>query len=87
MIHEATCNIVIDPPQFGALKQLVNGEPPIPSDEEIASVFPDWQSRAKLFLARALKEENRDLFGQLLPQELFKYGIKFAIVEAKKMLE
>lgn len=86
MIHNAECHIVIDAPQFGALKQMIGAEPPIPSDEEIMEVFPEWQARAKVFLARALKEDNRALFDQLLPQELFKYGIKFAIVEAKKML-
>lgn len=86
MIHNAECHIVIDPPKFGALQQMIAAEPPIPTDEEISDVFPEWQARAKIFLARALKEENRNLFDQLLPQELFKYGVKFAIVEAKKML-
>lgn len=86
MIHEATCNIVIDPPKFSALKQAIAAEPPIPSDEELSEVFPDWQAKAKIFLGRVFKEENRGLFEQLLPQELFKYGIKFAIVEAKRMI-
>lgn len=102
MIHDATCHIVIAPPQMGVLEPPIpsdaemkevfplgwrlplKAEPPIPSDEEIEEVFPDWRQKQKIFVGRCLEEEGRD-WNTLTPQDLFRFGMKFIICEAKKL--
>jgi hypothetical protein len=85
MIHNAECHIVIEPPQMGVLKALMISEPPIPSDAEMEEVFPDWRNRQKIFVGRCLQEEGRD-WDTLSPQDLFRFGMKFIICEAKKLV-
>jgi hypothetical protein len=60
-------------------------EPPIPLDVDMEEVFPDWRSRQKIFVGRCLQEEGRD-WDTLTPQDLFRFGMKFVICEAKKLV-
>jgi len=83
MIHQAECRIVIDPIQMGALRKYI--EPVIPADQEIEEIFPDWQLRAKIFCGRCAEEEGKDLT-MLTQLDIFRYGMKFMIVEAKKLV-
>jgi hypothetical protein len=85
MIHNAECHIVIAPPQMGALKAMMIPEPLIPSDEDMEDVFPEWRNKQKLFVGRCLQEESRD-WDTLTPQDLFRFGMKFVICEAKKLV-
>jgi len=85
MIHQAECRIVIDPIQMGMLKKLNFIEPPIPTDQEIEEIFPDWQLRARIFCGRCAEEEGKDL-AMLTQLDIFRYGMKFMIVEAKKII-
>jgi hypothetical protein len=83
MIHDAQCHIVIDPPAFGKIMQKM--EPPVPSDAEIEEVFPGWRDKQKIFVGRCLHEEGRE-WDSLTPQDLFRFGMKFIICEAKKLI-
>ena len=86
MIHNAECHIVIDAPKFGSLNIMgVGAEPPIPSDAELEEVFPEWKSLGRIFIGRITQEEGREATDQLTQQDLFRYGMKFAIVMAKKI--
>jgi hypothetical protein len=85
MIHNAECHIVIEAPQMGALKAMMNPEPPPPSDAEKEEVFPGWRNKQKIFVGRCLQEEDRD-WDTLSPQDLFRFGMKFVICEAKKLI-
>jgi hypothetical protein len=87
MIHEASCTILIDPPKFGKALNImgVGAEPPIPTDAEMEEVFPDWKTKGKIFIARAVSEENKEGRDVLTQQDLFRYGMKFVICEAKKL--
>lgn len=86
MIHEASCKIEI-PIEIGKKISLLTGAPPpIPSDEEIEDTFPEWVARGKIFLARCFQEEGKSGFDQITQQDMFKYGMKFVICEAKKLM-
>lgn len=84
MIHNASCHIVIDPVQMGGRTINFGIEPPIATDEQIEEVFPNWKSQYQIFIGRCLKEENRE-WASLSPQDVFRYGMKFILVEAQKL--
>jgi hypothetical protein len=83
-IVEGSCKIEI-PANVGFNIMGIGAEPPIPSDEELSEVFPDWYAKGKVFIGRCLQEEGKSGFDPLLPQDFFKYGMKFVITEAKKI--
>jgi hypothetical protein len=87
MIHDAKCNIVIDPPSMGALQLRMAGqaEPSIPTDAEILEVFPAWSHQRLIFIARCVREEGREL-NTLTQKDIFRYGMKFVLTEAKKLM-
>jgi hypothetical protein len=87
MIHEAQCTIIIDPVKLGPGVNImgIGAEPPIPTDAEIEEVFPEWKSKGRIFIARAVKEEGKDGHDVLTQQDLFRYGMKYVICEAKKL--
>jgi hypothetical protein len=76
MIHEAKCNIVVQTSPF-------RQEPPIPSDAEIEELFPDWKAKAGIFIGRCIQEEGKT---NISSNDLFRYGMKFMICEAKKLV-
>lgn len=78
MIHEAECHIVLEP-GIGMLK----AEPPIPTDEQIEEVFPNWRFKIKPFIRRCCKQENKDY---LSAEDFFRYGMKFMVCESVKVL-
>jgi len=84
MIHEASCKIEVDLKNANINIMGVGAEPPIPSDEELLSVFPDWIARGKIFLGRIYQAEGKSGNDPVTPQQMFKYGMKFVICEAKK---
>ena len=87
MIHDAKCHIVIDPPSMGRLQLMMAGhvEPAIPTDAEILEVFPDWRRQRYIFIARCAQEEQREL-NTLTQEDIFRYGMKFVLTEAKKLM-
>lgn len=82
---DAECHIIV-PAGIGAssLHFLTGKEPPIPSDEEMEDTFPDWKAKGKIFCYRCLKEEGKDPI-MVDAQDMFRYGMKFLICEAKKL--
>ena len=90
MIHNATCNIVIPPAQVGQAGLNILGigaEPPIPTDAELDDVFQEWRAKGKIFIARAAQEEGREGLDTVTQQDMFRWGMKYAICEAKKIIE
>jgi hypothetical protein len=84
MIHEGSCKIVYTSgPNLNIMG--IGAEPPIPTDAELEEVFPDWKAKGRIFIARATSEENRESTDVLTQQDLFRYGMKFVICEAKKI--
>ena len=83
MIHNAECHIVIDPPTMARLQS--ERTMPIPRDEDMEEVFPGWRNKQKIFVGRCLEEEGRD-WDTLTPQDLFRFGMKFVICEARKLV-
>lgn len=88
MIHEASCNIEID---IQTLKNKninimgIGADAPIPSDEELEAVFPNWIQKGEIFLGRIKQEQGLSVYHQWTPQDLFKFGMKFVIIEAKRI--
>ena len=88
MIHEASCHIIIPPSRVGTYNIMGMGsEPPIPSDAELDEVFRDWKAKGRIFIARAAREENRDSLDAVTQVDMFRWGIKYAICEAKKIID
>jgi hypothetical protein len=86
MIHEGQCIIVVKP-DLGSINLFGTGEEPsIPTDEEMEEVFKDWKLRSKIFIGRCCQAEDKESRDHLTPQDLFRYGMKFAICEAKKLV-
>ena len=85
MIHEGQCNIVI-PAGVGVNIMGIGAEPPIPTDAEIDEVFPEWRSKGRIFIGRVAIEENRDSLDTVTPQDMFRWGMKYCICEAKKVV-
>jgi hypothetical protein len=83
MIHEAECHIVLEPGM--GLPGFLKAEPPIPTDQQIEEVFPNWQLKVKPFVQRCCKEENKDI-NHLTANDLFRYGMKFMVCESTKIL-
>lgn len=83
MIHHISCEIVLP----AGVSFFSKPEPPIPTDEQIAEVFgAEWQQVAMAFVGRAAREEGKTGFDRLTPQDLLRYGLKFAVVQAAKVI-
>ena len=82
MIHEAECHIVVE--RGLGFSNLTKAEPPIPTDAQIEEVFPNWKLKAKAFVVRCCQQEKRNP-ANLSTQDIFRYGMKFAICESTKL--
>lgn len=82
MIHKAECHIVLEP-GIG-LPGFIKTAPPIPTDEQIEEVFPNWKLKVKPFVEQCCKQENRNI-NLLSEGDFFRYGMKFMICESAKI--
>lgn len=84
---DGECHIIIPPAGVGGMniiEALGGKEPPIPPDDELEMVFQDWRAKGKIFIYRCLKEEGRDAL-TLDAQDIFRYAMKYVMVECKKL--